>query len=87
MKHLNHFLTKLNNFLLNEREMFKALFDTESFYVPRSKVSPFYGSMIYLSDIAHHTFTLEEFVEISMVVKGLIAAQVRQLCLFTNSEM
>ena len=35
--------------------------------------------MIYLFDIAYQTFTLEEFMTPSMVVKELVAAQVRQL--------
>ena len=54
---------------INEREI---LFDSKNF----SKVSPFYGSMICLFDIAHQTFTLPKFIAASMVVKELVAAQV-----------
>ena len=36
-----------------------------------------------LFDIVHHTFTLGEFIVASMVVKGLSADQVQQLCFFT----
>ena len=41
IKYFGHVLTKLNNLLLNERETFKVLFDTKSFYTYCSKVSPF----------------------------------------------
>ena len=86
IKYLGYFLSKSNNFL-NEREIFKILFNTKGFYICRSKVSSFYGPMICLLDIAHHTFTLGEIIAASMVVKGCVAAQVRQLCLFTTSEV
>ena len=41
IKYLGHFVTKSNNFFLNEREIFKGLFDTKSFCIYCSKVSPF----------------------------------------------
>ena len=41
IKYLSYFVTKSNNFFLNEREIFKVLFDTKSFCIYCSKVSPF----------------------------------------------
>ena len=41
IKYLGHFVTKSNNLLLNEREIFKVLFDTKSFCIYCSKVSTF----------------------------------------------
>ena len=41
IKYLGHFVTKSNNFVFNEREIFKVLFDTKSFCIYCSKVSPF----------------------------------------------
>ena len=67
--------------------MFNVLLDTKSFYVNCSQMSPFYGPMICLLDIVHHTFTLGELIEASMVVKKLVAAEVPQLSLFTIPEM
>ena len=46
-----------------------------------------YRPMICLFDIAQHTFTLGEFIVALMVTQGLVAAQIRQLCLLMNSEM
>ena len=44
--------------------------------------------MICLLNIAHHVFTLGEFIAASMtMMKELVTAQVRQLCLFTTSEI
>ena len=40
-KYLGHFLTKSNDHSLNEREIFKVLFDPKSFYIYCSKVSSF----------------------------------------------
>ena len=43
--------------------------------------------MIFLIDVEHHMFALVEFIAASMGMKGLVAAQVRQLYLFTISEI
>ena len=67
--------------------MFKVLFDTENFYIYCSKVSPFDGPITRFIDIAHQTFTLRELIAAPMVTKGLLAAQLQQLCLFTTSQM
>ena len=43
--------------------------------------------MICQFHIAHYTLTLGEFIAASTVVKGLVTAQVRQLCLFLVPKM
>ena len=88
IKYLGHCFNQIEQFFFsNEREIFKVLFDSKSFYVYRSKVSSFYEPMICLRDIAHYTFTLGELVAVSMLVKELVAPQVRQLCLFTIPQI
>ena len=83
IKYLGYCLNKSNN----KGEMSKILFDTKSFCIYCSKVSPFYEPMIYLFDIEHHTFTFGKFIAASMAVKGRIVAQVQQLYLFMTPKM